>query len=468
MEHEIKIWNTLSGKKDDFKPVKPKTVGIYNCGPTVYNYAHIGNLRAYIFADILRRTFEYNGYSVKQVMNITDVGHLTSDSDDGDDKMVKALKREGKAFTLEAMKEVADFYTKAFIDDLQALNCKLPHEMPKASEHITEDIEIIKILFEKDIAYKTSDGIYFDLKKFPEYGKLGNINIEGQLAGARVVVNSEKRNAGDFSLWKFSENEIGWQSPWGRGFPGWHIECSAMSRKYLGQPFDIHTGGIDHIPVHHNNEIAQSESAFGAPLANYWMHNEHLIMKGEKLAKSSGNVLYLKDLVAKGISPVTYRYFILLAGYRTPINFIEEIAEKIAGNSLKRIYANLAKLPEGGVILKPYVEKFLRGLNNDLNTAEAISIIHELLNDNTADPKDKLATILDFDRVLGLDLQKGRENALKNPEVNIPESVLILVEERKKARANKDWKKSDDLRMLIEKMGFAVKDSGDESIVSPI
>jgi cysteinyl-tRNA synthetase len=181
--------------------------------------------------------------------------------------MVKALKREAKAFTLEAMKEVADFYTKAFIDDLQALNCKLPHEMPKASEHITEDIEIIKILFEKDIAYKTSDGIYFDLKKFPEYGKLGNINIEGQLAGARVVVNSEKRNAGDFSLWKFSENEIGWQSPWGRGFPGWHIECSAMSRKYLGQPFDIHTGGIDHIPVHHNNEIAQSESAFGAPLA---------------------------------------------------------------------------------------------------------------------------------------------------------------------------------------------------------
>src|SRR3989338_9633555 len=263
MQIPIKLFNTLTGHKEEFKPIKSGEVSMYNCGPTVYNYAHIGNLRAYVFVDVLRRTLEYNGYKVRQVMNITDVGHLTSDGDDGDDKMVKALKRDNLPMTLEAMRQVADKYTSAFVEDIKALNCKLPHEMPKASEHISEDIELIKKLEAKGIAYKTRDGVYFDTSKFPGYGKLGNINMKGQFAGARVAVNSEKKNPADFTLWKKShrqgsgqaDNDIGWESLCGKGFPGWHIECSAMSRKYLGQPFDIHTGGIDHIPVHHNNEI---------------------------------------------------------------------------------------------------------------------------------------------------------------------------------------------------------------------
>src|SRR3989338_11419052 len=302
----LRFYNTLTGKKEPFSPIDPnkKEVRMYNCGPTVYNYSHIGNLRAYVFAYVLRRTLEYNGYKVKQVMNITDVGHLTSDGDDGDDKMVKALKREGKPFTLEAMREVADFYTKAFKDDLTALNIKIPETLEHASDHIPEDIELVQELEAKGFAYKTSDGMYFDTSKFPSYGKLGNINLKGQLAGARVSVNSEKKNPADFTLWKKShrqgsgqaDNDIGWESLWGKGFPGWHIECSAMSRKYLGQPFDIHTGGIDHIPVHHQNEIAQSEAAYGVPLANFWLHNEFLKVDGQKMSKSLGNIYTIKNL----------------------------------------------------------------------------------------------------------------------------------------------------------------------------
>src|SRR3989338_5786890 len=261
MQIPIKLFNTLTGHKEEFKPIKSGEVSMYNCGPTVYNYAHIGNLRAYVFVDVLRRTLEYNGYKVRQVMNITDVGHLTSDGDDGDDKMVKALKRDNLPLTLEAMRQVADKYSTAFKEDLKALNCKLPEEMPRASDHIKEDIELIKILETKGIAYKTSDGVYFDTAKFPSYGKLGNINLKGQLAGARVSVNSEKKNPADFTLWKFATGELGFDGiELGVGFPGWPIEYSPMARESLGQPFDIHTGGIDHIPVPHNNEIAQSEA----------------------------------------------------------------------------------------------------------------------------------------------------------------------------------------------------------------
>lgn len=468
MNTQIKVWNTLTGKKDEFKPLKEGEVTMYNCGPTVYNYAHIGNLRAYIFVDILRKTFEYNGYKVTQVMNITDVGHLSGDADDGDDKMTKALKREGKPMTLEAMAEIAKFYTEAFVNDLKTLNIQLPSVMPKASDHIKENIEIIKILEEKGVAYKTPDGIYFDISKFPQYGKLGNINLSGQLVGARVETNSHKKNPNDFALWKFATGSIGWSSPWGMGFPGWHIECSSMARKYLGQPFDIHTGGIDHIPTHHNNEIAQSETAFGTTFANYWMHNEHLILKSGKMSKSDGTVIYLKDLTVKGISPIAYRYFILLAGYRTPINFVEEVVEKIATSSLNRIYHQLSKLPEGGKIDQTYKAKFLQGINNDLNTAEAIAVIHEVLNDQTIAPADKLATILDFDKVLSLNLDIGRRQAKNAPQQAVPESVMALVEERKKARAAKDWEKSDAFRKIIEKMGYSIKDEGDESIVSLI
>ncbi|MEK7575196.1 MAG: cysteine--tRNA ligase [Patescibacteria group bacterium] len=455
----LHLHNTLTGKKEKFTSIRLKKVSMYNCGPTVYNYAHIGNLRAYVFVDVLRRTLEYSGFEVKQVMNITDVGHLTSDANDGDDKMVKALKRENKPFTLEAMREVADFYTMAFIEDLKALNCEIPHEMPKASDHIEEDIEIIKILEKKGIAYKTKDGIYYDISKYPEYGKLGNINLEGQLAGARVEVNSEKRSAADFVLWKFSDTEIGWGSPFGSGFPGWHIECSAMAYKYLGQPFDIHTGGIDHIPVHHNNEIAQSESAYDAPLAHYWLHNEHVNISSGKMAKSGDNFFTLKSLREKGISPLAYRYFLLLANYRTPIAFQEEIVKKVGGTSLERVYRALSELPDGGKINAEYAERFIEAINNDLNTAEGLSLVYKVLDDKIIASADKLATILDFDRVLGLDLEKGRHTFPKGVAEPVPESVLSLIALRNEARANKDWKKSDGLRAQIEMAGFLVEDS---------
>lgn len=441
---------------------------MYNCGPTVYNYAHIGNLRAYVFVDVLRRVFEYNDYKVKQVMNITDVGHLTSDADDGDDKMVKALKREGKPFTLEAMRDVADFYTKAFKKDLEALNVKLPETLEYASDHIPEDVELIEILEEKGYAYRTGDGMYFDTSKFPTYGKLGNINLEGQKAGARVAINSDKRAPADFALWKFSNSDIGWESPWGRGFPGWHIECSAMSHKYLGQPFDIHTGGVDHIPVHHNNEIAQSEAAYHSALAHYWLHNAHLKLSGEKIAKSEGNVIYLKDLVGMGISPLTFRYFLLLASYRTPIDYNESAIKNGSALSLQRILKQLAELPEGGRVIENYAREFLKAINSDLNTAEGLSVVFKVLDDSFAAPADKLATILDFDRVLGLDLANGRQRILNEVDDAVPDEVQKLLNERDVARADKNWQKSDELRQKILALGFEVRDNDSGSVIRRI
>jgi len=455
----LKLFNTLTGEKSDFKPIHNSEVRMYNCGPTVYNYAHIGNLRAYVFADTLRRVLEYNDYKVLQVMNITDVGHLVSDTDDGDDKMVKALKREGKPFTLVAMREIADFYAKAFVEDLKSLNCELPQKMPHASDHIEEDIEIIKKLEEKGFAYKTSDGIYYDISKFPEYGKLGKINLQGQKAGARVIVNSEKKNPADFTLWKISKNDIGWESPWGKGFPGWHIECSAMSRKYLGQPFDIHTGGIDHIPVHHNNEIAQSEAAYDVPLSNFWLHNEHLTMAGEKMAKSTDNFLTLKKLVDLGISPMVYRYFLISASYRKPLSFQENDVKKTAGGSLNSLYKTLSELPTDGKVNIGYKKEFLLAVNDDLNTALGLSVVYKILDDKNIAPADKLATILDFDKVLGLELDMGRKNILKQKNVSLPNDVQELIAQREKARLEKDWKQSDKLRELIHEKGFEVNDT---------
>lgn len=463
----IQLHNTLSGKKEIFTPIEKGFVKMYSCGPTVYNYAHIGNLRAYIFVDVLRRTLKYNGLSVKHVMNVTDVGHLTNDSDDGDDKMVRALKRDGKPFTLAGMREVADFYAKAFVDDLKSLNCELPDKMPFASEHIAEDIELISKLEEKGFAYKTNDGMYFNTSRFPNYGKLGNINIEGQLAGARIAINSEKKNSADFTLWKKSSNDLGWESPWGRGFPGWHIECSAMSRKFLGQPFDIHTGGIDHVPIHHNNEIAQSEAAYDVPLANYWLHNEHLNVPSGKMAKSGDNFITLKKLSELEISSLAYRYFVLLAGYRTPISFHENIVKKVAVTSLDRIYRALATLPDGGVVNKNYASEFLDAVNNDLNTAEGLSLVYKVLGDTRLDPANKLATILDFDRVLGLKLKEGRLNIFAVSSLAIPEEIQKLVLERRMARETRDWKKSDELRDLIQSKGFKVIDTDSSSTVEP-
>ncbi len=455
----LKLFNTLTGKKEEFKPLISGEVGMYNCGPTVYNYAHIGNLRAYVFADVLRRTLEYDGYKVKQVINITDVGHLASDADDGDDKMLGALKRENKPFTLSAMREMADFYTKAFVEDLKALNCEPPHEMPRASDHIKEDIELVRTLEAKGFTYKTSDGVHFDIGKFPSYGKLGNINLKGQRAGARVAVNSEKKNPADFTLWKISRNDIGWESPWGKGFPGWHIECSAMSRKYLGQPFDIHTGGIDHIPIHHNNEIAQSEAAFDVPLANYWLHNEFVNMGEMKMAKSGENFVTLQTLADKGIHPLAYRFFLLEAGYRTPLLFSEELIRRVQDEKLYALYMTLSGLPSGGVVNDAYHVRFLDALRDDLNTAKALSLVYAILGDiEHLSPADKFATILNFDSVLGLDIENQSKKFLEEISA-VPADIKKLTVAREEARRAKDFKKSDELRVRIQKEGYEVSDT---------
>jgi cysteinyl-tRNA synthetase len=394
----IKLSNTLSGEKEVFTPLQDNKVGMYNCGPTVYDYVHIGNLRAYLLADIIRRTFEFNGYEVNQVINITDVGLLSNDDVDGEDKMTLGLKREGKPITLEAMKELAYFYTERFTENLIALNIQLPHVMPKASEHIKEDISFIQILEQKGCAYKISDGIYFDTSKDPHYGKLGGISTDDK--HARVEGNSEKRNFRDFALWKFNSS-LGFESPWGKGFPGWHIECSAMSEKYLGTHFDIHTGGVDLASIHHNNEIAQSECAHGNTFVNYWLHNAFVNIDGGKMAKSQGNFLRLQSLIDKGLSPLSYRYWLLTAHYRSPISFSWEAVTN-AQNGYNNLISHIQSLPDGGHVDDNYHALFKGFINDDLDTPKAIALMWELLKDEEINTENKKATLLDFVKVLGL------------------------------------------------------------------
>ena len=426
---------------------------MYHCGPTVYDYAHIGNLRTYVFSDILRRTFEYNDYKVRQVINITDVGHLVTDGDDGEDKMTKALKRENKPFTLEAMHDVATFYFDAFKEDLKALNIELPNEFPRASDHIQDDIDFIKELEKKGFAYKISSGIYFDISMFPSYGKLGNVSLSGLKDGARLAINPEKKHPADFVLWKL-DPRIGWDSPWGKGFPGWHIEGSVMSRKYLGQPFDIHTGGIEHVAVHHNNEIAQSEAAFDEPLANYWMHGEFVTLNDAKMAKSAGGFLTLKALEEDTISALTYRYWLLTAHYRSPVNFSLE-AVRGAQNALIRLLVTMSNLPEGGKAESGYIERFLGYINNDLDTPKAVALLWDLLKDSKVSDADKRVTALDFDKVLGLNLG----SVVNVDDEKIPDEILVLAEAREDARKKKDWVKADALRKEIDERGFEVLDT---------
>lgn len=457
----IKIHNTLSKKVELFKPVTPGQVGMYHCGPTVYDYAHIGNLRAYLFADIVRRVFEYGGYSVKQVINITDVGHLVSDGDDGEDKMTKALKREGRALTLKDMAEVANFYTEKFIDDLKNLHIKLPDVLPKASEHIKQDIEIISELEKKGFAYKISDGIYFDVSKFKTYGVLGGISEVLKNQNESRVVNPEKHSPADFTLWKF-DDKLGWDSPWGKGFPGWHIECSAMSREYLGQPFDIHTGGTDHIQVHHNNEIAQSEAAFGVSLANYWMHSAFIVIDDGKMSKSKGNFYTLAKLNEEAISPIAYRYWLLTSHYRSQVNFTFE-AVKSAQNALIKLMAHVSSYPkgpegpkglDGGTVIPTYKAKFESYIGDDFNMPKAVALAWDLIKDQKQSDADKKATLLDFDTVFGLDLAHVPTVQVET----IPPEVTVLAEAREEARKSKDWKKADALREEIEARGYVVKD----------
>jgi len=455
----LRIYNTLTRDKTFFEPINPGEVSMYHCGPTVYDYAHIGNMRAYVFADILRRTFEWNGFKVKQIINITDVGHPSSDEDDGEDKIETASTREHKT-----AEEVAKFYTDVFFSDLKKLNIITENTIfPRASEHIPEQIELVRILEEKGFAYKTSKGMYFDTAKFGDYGKLALLDIKNLREGARVEINPEKRNPTDFSLWKLSPipgvRQQEWESPWGIGFPGWHIECSAMSMKYLGNHFDIHTGGVDHISVHHTNEIAQSEAATGEPLANYWVHSAFLTVDGQKMAKSLGNFTTVSDIENSEISPLAFRYFLLGANYRMPLNFTWS-ALSGSEKTLQGIYREASLLKEGGVADEEYRSKFRDVINNDFNTPQALALIFDLLR-SPLSSEAKLATLFDFDKVLGIDIEKGRSAFMAKDakEEDIPIPVKNLVDEREIARTKQDFERADLIRAEIAKMGYLVDDS---------
>lgn len=451
---EIKLFNTLGRKLEVFKPYKEGQVGLYTCGPTVYSRVHIGNLRAYLLGDLLRRLFEANGYQVTQVINITDVGHLVSDSDEGEDKLEKGARREGKTAW-----QVAEEYTQLYLADLRKMNFLTPQVMPKATDHIAEQIAMVQELEAKGFAYVISDGVYFDTSKLPDYGRLSGQKTEEKEEGARVAVNPEKRNAVDFALWKFSPKDevrhMEWDSPWGKGFPGWHIECSAMSEKYLGAPFDVHTGGVDLVPVHHENEIAQTEAARGVLEANIWMHNEFLLIDNGKMSKSLGNVYSLDDLQEKGIAPLAYRYFVLGAHYRTQLNFTWE-AVAGAQNALNKLIDLARTWPTPTEADEVLVDKFLDLVNNDLDTPGALALLWNTVNDSHLDPAVKAATVLAFDKVLGLALEDVVARPLK-----IPANVQALVDERAAARASNNWTRSDELRDEISSQGFIVEDTAE-------
>ena len=444
----LKLYNTLKRKKEVFKSPKSKQVGMYSCGPTVYWYQHIGNLRSYIFADILKRVLIYNKYKVKQVMNVTDVGHLTSDADDGEDKIEKAAKKEGKKAS-----EIANYYLKIFKQDFKKLNIIEPDVWCKATEHIKEQIDLIKRLEEKGYTYKTNDGIYFDTSKFKDYGKLAKLKIANLQAGKRISIG-EKKNKTDFALWKFSKNpgqrQQEWKSLWGMGFPGWHLECSAMSSKYLGKQFDIHTGGEDHIPIHHTNEIAQSEAGFGKkPWVNYWIHGSFLIFEGEKMSKSSGKIATISELEEQGYPALAYRYFVLTGHYRTQLNFTKNNLDN-AKNSYQRLKNIISEIKDDKKINKKYLIGFEKAINDDLDMPKALQVLWRLIRDEKA--LGKIATIKEIDKVFGLDL-------LKKETFDVPEEIRKLIDEREEARKDKDWAKADKLRDKINAKGFIIKDS---------
>ncbi len=442
----LKLFNTLGREVQNFIPLKNTSVGLYSCGPTVYNYVHIGNLRAYIFADILKRVLEYNDYTVNHVMNITDVGHLTDDADSGEDKMEKGSKREGKTAW-----ELADFYTKSFLGDIQSVNIKMPNIMPVATEHIQEQIDQVQKLIDGGYTYETKDGIYFDTTKIDDYGKLALLEKQDLRAGERVEMG-EKKNLHDFALWKFNkpgeERQMQWEAFGKLGFPGWHIECSAMSMKYLGDQFDIHTGGIDHVPIHHTNEIAQAESTTGKkPWVKYWLHNEFLNIGNEKMAKSGNNFITLQTLKDKGIEPLAYRYFLLQSHYRKQVNFSYKALEaaQTALNKLREhIYKNETETTKGEI-----EKKFLAAINDDLNTPEALALLWTTLKNKEISNE----TIFKFDKVFGLDLAKPQK------QKEIPTEVKEILEQRQKAREQKNWAESDKLRDEIAKLGFKVEDT---------
>ena len=456
----MKIYNTLTRTKEEFKPNKEGEVRMYTCGPTVYNYAHVGNLRAYLFMDNLRRVLKYNGYKLKHVMNITDVGHLVSDADEGEDKMMKAARRENKD-----PYEIAEFYMNAFFKDLDDLNVDRPEIIARATEHIKIMEEYVKKIIENGYTYQTDDTIYFDTSKLDKYGVLSNRKVEDQKAGARVEFDTGKKNISDFALWiKAPENHImKWDSFFGKCYPGWHLECSAMGYKYLGENFDIHTGGIDHIPIHHENEIAQSKGFSGKIPANYWMHVNFMLVNGEKMSKSLENVYTLSDLKEKGYEPMDFKMLMFTSTYRSQMNFTWDALDS-AKVSLQRLREGYLKELDGNdrideLEIKDYENRFSEAINDDLNMPVAMSVVWDIIK-NQKKSKDFANLLLKFDEVLGLNLKN-----YKKQDDKLPDEIVELVSKRDEARNSKDWAESDRIRDLLISKGYKVQDTKEGTVV---
>ncbi len=482
----LTLHNSLGNKKEIFIPITEGKAGVYGCGPTVYDYAHIGNLRTYVFEDILIRTLEFLGYDVTHVMNITDVGHLTDDGDTGEDKMLKSAEERGKSVL-----EIAEFYTKAFFKDTELLNIKKPTIICKATEHIQEMIDLIKRIEANGHTYTAGGNLYFDISTFPKYGELANIKLEDLKAGARIEIDQNKRNPYDFVLWftksKFENQALVWDSPWGRGYPGWHVECSAMSMKYLGEQFDIHKGGIDHIRIHHTNEIAQSEGATGKKWVNYWLHNEFLVMNKEKMSKSAGTFIVLSDVIKQGFEPLDYRFLLLGGHYRSQITFSWEAMET-AKNGRKNLNTRISKLLENTPIEKIeelktfsqnmnlkkaktllqnskaelYLNRFIEKMEDDLASPKAVSELQTLIKDKTLASTEILTCISIMDSILGLKLIEEAANLLNKTEHSDIDEVKInrLIEERLSAKAQKNYQKADEIRNTLRDMGILLEDKG--------
>lgn len=456
------FYNSATNKKEVFTSLKSGVVSMYSCGPTVYDHIHIGNLRSFLLADIVKRVCMYNGYEVTHVINFTDFGHLTDDGDAGEDKMMKALKREGKPISLSAMREVAEIYMRSFKDDTNAFRNIPPTKYTPASEYVREQIRLIQTLYEKGYAYETSDGVYFDISKFPAYGVLGNINLRDLQEGARVSVNTEKRHPADFALWK--KGLLGWESAWGKGFPGWHIECTAMVFSTLGKQIDIHTGGEDLKYTHHNGEIAQAESATGKKYVSYWIHNAHIKINDTKISKSLGNGIRLSGLMDSGFSPLIYRYWLLTGHYRSSMNFTFEAltATKQAMFRLRRfVYEECKNI--SGTVNEPYRVKFHVAINDDLDTPKAISLMWDIIKDTTLSNPDKVATLKEIDSVLDIGLSDDPSDVVRELGIvardEVPADIQELLDKREIARATHNWSESDYLREAINLKGYSIEDS---------
>ncbi len=460
--HPIFFYNSVTKKKETFVTLKPGAVTMYSCGPTVYDHIHIGNLRAYLLPDLIKRVCLYNGYEVKHVINFTDFGHLSDDGDLGEDKMMKALKREGKPVSLNAMSEVAETYIESFKYDNESFRNIPPTVYTPASKYVSEQISLIKSLYEKGYAYETSDGVYFDIAKFPEYGKLGNMNHAELESGARVAINPEKRHPHDFALWK--KGLLGWESTWGKGFPGWHIECTAMIFSALGKQIDIHTGGEDLKYTHHNGEIAQAEAITGKTYVGYWLHNAHIKINDTKIAKSLGNGIRLSSLTDRGYSPLIYRYWLLTGHYRSAMNFTFEAldASKQALFRLKRFVFEECKNKEG-TIHEAYRLKFHTAINDDLDTPKAVALMWEIVKDPTLTPEDKVATLKEIDSVLDLGLSDEPSDVVRELGIvakeDLPDDIQELLDKREIARATHNWQDADHYREAINLKGYIVEDT---------